>query len=350
MTDNTTNYDWAKSAFKNMEVLNCFDCRFQVTGLYAVGRITQHCKRFSHGIVDPMHTSIEDFISQQLRDEPRINKRIALCYLCWNTAAISADGVSGLVHEAQRLTRLGNKASVIVLDNGSDDDTMPRIKSRLQSDFGGQPSFVHLHRNSTNKGISVARNSMIQFAVDSVMGLAADYVLMLDGDIQIVPLSTYTMTRYLECHTDVGCIGANSTNWTTEPKHAARHLTEIKPSRVHRNVRCAWTQYGMFRGSMFSLDGLMFDESGPFGQPGWGFEDDDLYYQMQQAGWINAYFNGMRYLHRALRSSWPSIEKLGLSVQDRFQARQRHLVNKWRAKGLSPVILGLISAQKLPKR
>ena len=64
----------------------------------------------------------------------------------------------------------------------------------------------------------------------------------------------------------------------------------------------AWTQYGLFRRAIFDA-GVRFDETTPFDGAGWGFEDNDLAFQMDLRGYVNQRFFGMTYLHRDVRSS-----------------------------------------------
>jgi hypothetical protein len=156
------------------------------------------------------------------------------------------------------------------------------------------------------------------------------------------------MIRYLECHADVGVIGAYSANYSIKRSECTPNCVEIPESRVHNDIRCAWTQYGLFRCELFSK-GVRFDEEGPFGLPGWGFEDDDLHYQIAELGFHNRYYSGMRYLHRAIHSSWDHLEKIGTDVNEMFEARKEYLVQKWAKRGVSPAILQRVGAQRLPR-
>ena len=46
----------------------------------------------------------------------------------------------------------------------------------------------------------------------------------------------------------------------------------------------AWTHYSVYRSKIFN-NGVVFDETGPFSGPGYGFDDDDLGMQIIEAGY-----------------------------------------------------------------
>jgi glycosyltransferase involved in cell wall biosynthesis len=342
-------YEWSRREFKGTSVFGCLDCPNTFMGPGRESSIIRHCERTNHGVMRDQNMTVDEYVLQQIKSAEPMNKNIALCYLCWNTAAVSAEGAVGLIHEAVRLRALGNRVRVIVFDNGSQDATTPAVHSNVIREFDTLPDFLELRTVPNNLGISRARNVMIEHVIYPA-GFNADYILLLDGDIQVVPLSVYTMARYLNCHPTVGCIGAYSSNWTANPDHSCKMFTEIRESRVRDNIDCAWTQYGLFRASIFRDGGIRFDESGPFGNPGWGFEDDDLCFQMLQQGWLNKYFGDMCYLHRAIRSSWPSIERLGLDMSQVFNERKRYLISKWNSRGLKTGIINKLRSQRMPER
>jgi glycosyltransferase involved in cell wall biosynthesis len=323
-------YNRRRTGFK------CVDCAYDSQ---LESNMIVHCKTRQHGVVGPS-VAIDAYIESQKAEGPK-SVIITLGYLCWNTRAISVEGVLALKEEADRLRSMGNIPFICVIDNGSTDGTYDAILAA----FGGQlPPEVFLSRLPENRGISHARNHIIRFA----LACGSKYTLFMDGDIEVVPLSTYTMMRYLECHARVGVIGAYSSNCSEHRNFCAKVLTEIPESRIHVDIRVAWTQYGLFRTALFEK-GVEFDESGPFGQPGWGYEDDDLHYQIVRAGYENRYFGGMCYLHRALHSSWGSLKRDGVDLEKMFTARKDYLLQKWRKLGADAGILKLVEAQRLPR-
>jgi len=302
-----------------------------------------HCKAKKHGIATEYSGDIDRYIENQNGDAPK-TVIITLGYLCWNTRDISVEGVIALIEEAKRLTRLGLVPSIVIVDNGSTDGTLEAIDN-VRRTLGWESQIpIYIRAFDTNIGICKARNVII----DTAKHLGSKYLMLMDGDIEIVPLSSYTMTRYLECHWDVGVIGAYSANFSEHRNECALNLIEIPESRTRSDIRCAWTQYGLFRCEMFQK-GVRFDEEGPFGGLGWGYEDDDLHYQLVEAGYKNRYFGGMRYLHRALHSSWPELKAQGIDLDKMFVSRKQYLVQKWKKRGLDAGILKLLEGQQLPK-
>lgn len=331
-------FSYGRGTWRGCDRFFCYDCAFDI--LNNEQTMIDHCRRNGHGVVNADAIEEGEYIAQEAPLPPR-GVTVTLGYLCWNTANVSGVGVLALMREAARLERLGCHAHIAVVDNGSTDETANAIA--LAGSFNPDLPQAWFHRNSNNYGISVARNQIIDQAAE----LKSDYVLLLDGDIELVPLSSYTMARYLECHTTVGCIGAYAANHSTNRRFCAKTLREIPESRVKYDVHIAWTQYGLFRMSMFN-NGIRFDEDGPFGEPGWGFEDDDLYYQMRGRAWGSRYFNGMTYLHRNVRSSLPLLEQSGVDIPAMFNKRKDYLLKKWSRRGFDNVILDTIKAQQLP--
>jgi hypothetical protein len=74
-------------------------------------------------------------------------------------------------------------------------------------------------------------------------------------------------------------------------------------------------------------------------------EDVDFYLQMEQAGFENHHFAGMKYLHRSRNSSLRGLLDAGHDPQKLFTARRDFLVAKWKGHPLATSIF----AQKLPE-
>ncbi|HKV56931.1 MAG TPA: hypothetical protein VJO32_01570, partial [Ktedonobacteraceae bacterium] len=174
-------------------------------------------------------------------------------------------------------------------------------------------------------GNSIARNQII----DYTRQCDADYVLFMDGDIEIVPFSSFAMLRYMENNgSKLGCIGADSAWQTLERSRASACLYTIDGCKLDTTNLVAWTQYGMFRRAVFE-DGCRFDENAPFNQAGWGFEDNDLAFQMEMKGYLNQRFFGMMYLHRAARSSIRIMYEQGIDPVSRYAQRKQYVIDKW---------------------
>ena len=253
---------------------------------------------------------------------PDVGRRIVLSLLTWNTRAISAESLRAYIEEARMLQRLGQQPYICVVDNGSTDGT-PDALRQIEPTMADIPHRIFY--NERNLGNSIARNQVIDYALES----GAHYLMFVDGDIEVVPFSSFAMLRYMESQGHrLGCIGANSSFQTPDRSRASASWFSIGLDTVQTTNLVAWTQYGMFRCATFE-DGVRFDVNAPFDQPGWGFEDNDLAFQMDIKGYANHYFAGMTYLHRAIHSSIGLLRKENIDPEPLWKQRQQYVVNKW---------------------
>jgi cephalosporin hydroxylase len=247
---------------------------------------------------------------------------VLLALLTWNTAGPSLESLNAHVREANILRRLGHNARICVVDNGSSDGTAEALRK-----IEGKLDVPHrLILNPENMGNSRARNQVIDHMLES----GADYLLFVDGDIELVPFSTFVMLRYMEsCGSRLGCFGAYAFSFTSERAQATPALPSLANCAVHASDNLSGTGYAMFRRQVFE-DGVRLDESGPFGGPGWGLEDNDLAFQMGQRGYLNHYFTGIRYLHRNLSSSVGILSAQGMEPTERYYQRKEYVIRKWK--------------------
>jgi GT2 family glycosyltransferase len=249
-------------------------------------------------------------------------RRIVLALLTWNTRDISLESVRALVAEARMLRRLGHEPFLCVCDNGSTDGT-PEALGELDAEIDIPHKFIF---NRENMGSSVARNQIIDYMTREC---GADYLLFMDGDIEVVPFSSLAMLRHMENHGRLlGCVGADSYNHTTERARSRHCLFSLAGHQLETTNLVAWTQYGLFRREVFE-DGVRFDESAPFDQPGWGFEDNDLAFQMELKGYANHRFFGMTYLHRNVHSSLRIMGQRGIDAAAVYALRKQYILDKW---------------------
>jgi glycosyltransferase involved in cell wall biosynthesis len=249
-------------------------------------------------------------------------KRLVLALLTWNTRAISVESLHAHIAEARMLQRLGQQPMLCVVDNGSNDGTPDALRA-LEAEMEDIPHRFIFNRH--NLGNSVARNQII----DAVLDWDADYLLFIDGDIELVPFSSFAMLRYMENQGHVvGCIGADSRWQTPDRGRSNQSWYSIDDTAIQTTNLVAWTQYGMFRRALFD-EGVRFDVNAPFDEPGWGFEDNDLAFQMDVKGYLNCYFSGMTYLHRALHSSIGILRQNGYDPAALYTQRQQYVINKW---------------------
>jgi glycosyltransferase involved in cell wall biosynthesis/predicted O-methyltransferase YrrM len=269
------------------------------------------------------HTSMGAVFQKRPHSSP-LQAGIVLSLLSWNTREVSLESLDALVREAAMLIRLGHDAAICVVDNGSTDGAPQAFQERAVS-----LDLPHrLILNATNLGNARARNQIIDYATSR----EADYILFCDGDIELVPFSSFVLLRYMEAGgSRLGCFGAYSFQCTPERERTTPFLFNLAGCTLNASNNLAWTQYGIFRRRMFD-EGIRFDVQGPFGEPGHGLEDTDLAFQMNMRDYANHYFEGIWYLHRNLSSSVAILQRDGLDPKHLYYRRRDYFVEKWQGR------------------
>lgn len=177
-------------------------------------------------------------------------------------------------------------SEIIVVSNGSKDGTNEWLATQ---------DVTSIIRE--NKGAGPGRNAGLDAAGK------ADYYLMLDGGIRPLVGGTEKMLEYLKHHpatadrfTRVDVIGAEIPHFETDSEKAWRrwpkHLNIQDPAPgytetdcyAYHNWRLSQTAYCLARWEAF--DSIRFCEEGPFGEPGWGADDDEMMCQWRDKGII----------------------------------------------------------------
>lgn len=169
----------------------------------------------------------------------------------------------------EQITILRNEPidEIIVVNNGSEDGTAEWLSI--------QAGLTVINRE--NKGAGPGRNAGLDAAGK------ADFYLMLDGGIRPLAGGTQRMIDYLERRKDADVIGVEIADFQTDPERAWRRWPKpIRDEDTYQNSRLSHTAYCLARFRAF--DGLRFSEAGPFGEPGWGCDDDLMAYEWRDAG------------------------------------------------------------------
>jgi SAM-dependent methyltransferase len=251
-------------------------------------------------------------------------KVIGLGMLSWNLRDVARDSLLALIREAEMLQRLGHSPFLCVCDNGSSDGTAEALVS-LDEIVDVPHRFI---MNQENRGNAVARNQIIECMLDN----GVDYIFFIDGDAEIVPFSTFAMLRYMEnSNTQVASLGLSRFGETVETldrDEASKCFFSVDENVVETSQLIAPTWYGIYPRIIFE-EGIRFEENPPFNGPGWGFEDNELAFQIVTKGYSIHLFTGMIVLHRAPYSSIHIMRDLGIDARRLYYLRKQYVIDKW---------------------
>lgn len=156
---------------------------------------------------------------------------------------------------------------IIVVCNGSQDGTVEWLAT--------QPGITSVIRE--NNGAGPGRNAGLDAAG------TFDYALMLDGGIRPLRDGTERMLDYLVRVPECDVLGLEIAHLETDYSKAWRRWPNpILEEHTYQNLRLSHTAYCLSRARAW--DGFRFCEEGPFGEPGWGADDDEMAYQWREAG------------------------------------------------------------------
>jgi len=150
--------------------------------------------------------------------------RISVVLLTWNSARHVGAALASLRHEAERVP-----TEVIVIDNGSSDDSLKIVEAMLPR--------ARIVRNHTNLGVARARNQGLRLAI-------GEYVLFLDSDAELTPGSLSAMLRFMQGDIAVGIVGPKLVYLDGTVQFSCRRFPTLPgkllrqlPHRVRRVIR-----------------------------------------------------------------------------------------------------------------
>lgn len=200
---------------------------------------------------------------------------------------------------------MGINAEVIVVDNWSQDDSIPYLKSRFP--------LVHFIANTVNLGFGKANNQAVRVA-------QGEYILFLNPDTIVAEDTFAKCIAYLDAHQGVGALGPRLIDGKGKfapdakksfptlsvaifktlglhklfPKNAylnryyAAHINEWETAQVEALSGCC----------MFVRTSILPNISGAFDESFFMYcEDVDLNYRINKAGYLNMYFPEATVLH-----------------------------------------------------
>jgi len=248
---------------------------------------------------------------------------ISVCILTWNNLQETEILIRSLVSE---LKELGSDYNLFlnICDNGSTDGTISFLEGL--SEIPGELFFL-----GENKGISIAKNILIKESISQ----NSKYMFMFDNDVAVIKGSFSSMIKFMKSNPNVGCFGQhidfhqNDINSDLIPKE----FPPFENLNIEKNVKSgcgavrAWTHYSVYNMSVF-LDGVRFDTKGPFGGPGYGFDDDDLGMQISEEGYGIECFKDI-YCYHKINSS---VERLKQDGKLNYSERESYFKKKWGKK------------------
>lgn len=208
-------------------------------------------------------------------------------------------------------------SEIVVVNNGSEDGTREWLDQKCPYECRV------VHRD--NLGAGPGRNHGLNVAGDF------DYVLMLDGGIRPLIGGVQRMVDYLDESAWCDVIGVEIADMVTDKDKAWRRwYRAIGHDQTYRNSRLSHTAYCMARRRAF--DGIRFSEEGPFAQPGWGADDDELAYQWNDAGIAVHVVTGVKPYRRASGSFHRLYQETGIwpnQYGSVYEQRVVLLQHKW---------------------
>lgn len=172
---------------------------------------------------------------------------------------------------------------IIVVNNGSIDGT----KEWLDTQTG--ITIIHRENNGAGPGRNAGLNKAGYF----------DYVLMLDGGIRPLIGGTELMLDYLESNKEVDVISPEvATCFTTDYDLAHRRMFKrLTKDDSFLQSSLSSTAYALCNWK--SWNNIRFSEEGPYAEPGWGVDDNDMAYRWNSLGITHHDFVGVLCYRRA---------------------------------------------------
>jgi glycosyltransferase involved in cell wall biosynthesis len=206
----------------------------------------------------------------------------------------------------------------------------------LEENISEGVSFI----NRENKGAGAGRNAGIDLWNNST-----PYVLFVDGGI-LPPIGGVPLLKdYLIRHPETDVISPEVAScFTTDEKEATLRVNDSIPEEVFWQRCLSSTAYCMT--NQRAWDGLRFSEEGPFGEPGWGVDDNDMAFRWDDAGIKHDEFvnqsSGWRLFRKAGGSHNRLFEETGIHPTQYgsvYEKRNVKLNQDWRLmmKGIPSV-------------
>lgn len=251
---------------------------------------------------------------------------VAVIVLTWNQRDLTLDCLASL----DRLNYPTDRLQVIVVDNGSRDDTVAAIHSRFPQ--------ATILENGDNLGFAEGNNVGIRHALQG----AADCIMLLNNDTEVDPQMLMHLTQALYRNEGIGVVGpkmlyfdppdviwcaGNSINWWTgatarlqaEQKDSARADSEREVDFI---TACAV----LLRREVIEQIGLLDARFFIY------YEETDWLVRAWRAGWHILYVPQARMWHKvsaAMGTTSPATDYYFNRNRLLFLSRHQHGPRKW---------------------
>jgi hypothetical protein len=178
-----------------------------------------------------------------------------------------------------------------------------------------------------NLGAGPGRNA----GLDAWAG-STPYTLMVDGGILPIRGSIKAMKDYLERHPEVHVISPEvASAFTTEFNESSLTFPDgtIEDRFCFRQSCLSSTAYALCRAEAWKVH---FSEEGPFAEPGWGVDDNDMAYRWNRAGIVHHDFSseiGVKFYRRKSGSFKRLFDEIGVWPAGYGSVYEKRLVKLW---------------------
>ncbi len=216
---------------------------------------------------------------------------------------------------------------VIVVNNGAQDGTREWLDN-----YDGYLTVIH----RKNCGAGPGRNSGLREWDARI----TPYTLMIDGGILPPVGGVEKMKAYLVRHPDVHVISPEIARYpdgaccfVTDEAEATPVALDIPDDTTFRQSELSGTAYALCRAEAWTV---RFSEEGPFGEAGWGCDDNDMMFRWNEAGIIHHDFQpaaGWRLYRRGAGSFARLYRETGIwpnQYGSVYEKRNVKLTQDWR--------------------
>ena len=265
--------------------------------------------------------------------------RLLVVIVNYRTADLTVDCLRSLAPEVPALPA-GTK--VVVTDNASGDDSVPRLEAAVRdNDWGAWATLMPLPRNG---GFAWGNNEAIRPALQS--GDKPDYVLLLNPDTLVRPGAVKALLDFMDANPAVGIAGSRLEDPDGRPQRSAFRFPGVM-SELENSVRLSVVSKALDRfvvappppneacavdwvaGASMIIRRAVFDAVGLLDEHYFMYyEEVDFCLRARRAGWPCWYVPASRVVHLVGQASGVTDEKKPKKRRPAywFESRRRYFL------------------------